>query len=131
MSGFDFSVITPFLEKVMDTDQMDIARSMEIENPDGSTGQTRPDVPIYSGVPCHVAPVNIDNPDPTTVDTRPIIVTLLISCSIYVDLQNNDTITARVLDKDGVTLITYKGIIGAPSVMQSRQEIQMIARADV
>ena len=111
--------------KAFDTDSMDIARKMEIENPDGTTGETGIETPIYINVPCHIAFISADNPDSATSETKPIIVGLRINCSLDVDIQNGDYIIAKKLSNSGDVLETYKGVIGEPSVSQSRKSAEM------
>lgn len=112
--------------QMFDTDLIDINRRMEIVNPDGTTGETGVDTPLYSKVACHVAFISADNPDSATSQTKPIIVGLQINCSLDVDLQNGDYITAYKMANDGKTVLeTYKGIIGEPTVSQSRKSAEM------
>ena len=115
-----------------DTDLMDIGRKTEIMNPDGTTGETSAEVPLYSNVPCHIAFIEGDNPNPETIDTNPIIVGIEINCGLEVDLQNNDYIIAKKMADDGVTVLeTYSGVIGFPSTTQSRKSAIMKMRTDV
>lgn len=108
-----------------DTDKMDIARKQAIENPDGTTGETGLDTPIYIDVPCHISFVKADNPDTNTVDVQPVITGLKINCSLDIDLQKGDYITAKKLSSTGEVLETYRGIIGFPTVTQSRKSAEM------
>lgn len=115
-----------------DTDLMNIGRRTEILNPDGTTGETNPDIPIYTDVPCHVSFVTADNSNPDSVDTQPIITGLQINCELSVDIQKGDYITAKKMANDGVTVLeTYSGVIGFPVVAQSRKSAQMQMRTDV
>lgn len=114
-----------------DTDKIDIARRTEVENPDGTSGEALDNVPIYEGVACHISFSNYDNPDPNTAETRPVIKSLVINCSIDVDLQNGDFITAYKLDNDGNTIETYQGTIGEPTSSQSRKTANMEVRVNV
>ena len=124
MNKINFEPIGEAL-KAFDTDSMDIARKMEIENPDGTTGETEIETPIYTNVPCHIAFISADNPDSATSETKPIIVGLRINCSLDVDIQNGDYIIAKKLSNSGDVLETYKGVIGEPSVSQSRKSAEM------
>lgn len=117
--------------KAFDTDKMDIGRRQEIVNPDGTSGETEPTTPIYTNVPCHISFVTLDNPDPNTAPTRPILKALKISCSIDIDLQNGDYITAYKLANDGSTIETYIGVIGEPSTTMSRKTAEMQVRTNV
>ena len=117
--------------KAFDTDAMDVYRIMEIENPDGTTGETTMDTPIYKDVACHIAFVSADNPDPVTSDTQPVQVGLQINCPLEVDIQNGDYIIAKKLSNDGEVLEIYKGKIGEPSVTQSRKSAQMKMETDI
>lgn len=117
--------------QAFDTDKMDIGRRTEVVNPDGTTGETTPDVPIYTEVPCHISFNNVDNPDPNTAETRPIIQALTINCSLDVDLQNGDYITAYKLAYDGTVIETYRGVIGDPTSSMSRKSAIMQVRTDV
>ena len=45
--------------------------------------------------------------------------------------QKGDYITARKLDANGTVLETYKGIIGFPTVTESRKSAEMEMRTDV
>lgn len=117
--------------KAFDTDKIDIGRRSEIENPDGTTGETTPDIPLYKDVYCHLSFDNVDNPDPNTAETRPINKVLTINCPVEVDLQNGDFITAYKLANDGSILEQYQGIIGAPSTSMSRKSAQMAIRMNV
>ena len=47
-------------EILFDTDKIDIARRTEIENPDGTTGETGIETPIYTNVYCHISFDNIE-----------------------------------------------------------------------
>lgn len=117
--------------KLFDTDKIDISRKMEIQNPDGTTGETVIDTPIYKDVYCHIAFITSDNPDTKTSDSKPIIVGIEINCSLDIDLQNGDYITAKKLSNNGEVLEIYKGIIGEPTVSQSRKSAQMKMETDV
>lgn len=130
MSKINFEPIGDAM-KLFDTDEMDIHRKMEVENPDGTTGETPQDVPLYTKVACHISFVTADNPSSLTADTQPVIVGLKINCSLDVDLQNGDYIVARKLSNSGEILETYSGIIGEPSVSQSRKSAQMKMETDV
>lgn len=111
--------------KAFDTDLISISRKMEIQNPDGTTGETDINTPIYKNVACHVAFVTADNPDTKTSDTKPIIVGLQINCPLEVDLQNGDYIVAKKMSDSGEVLEIYKGVIGEPTVSQSRKSAEM------
>lgn len=117
--------------QAFDTDLMDIYRRIEITNPDGTTGESSMEEPLYKGIPCHIAFINADNPNPETIDTKPIIVGIQINCALDVDLQNNDYIKAYKLSDSGETLETYQGVIGFPTTSQSRKSAQMQMRTDV
>lgn len=117
--------------KMFDTDKMNIGRRQEIINPDGTTGETSPEIPLYTDVACHISFSNIDNPDPNTAETRPINKVLIINCPIEVDLQNGDLITAFRLDSKGNTLETYVGVIGAPSTSMNRKRAEMSMRENI
>lgn len=130
MNKVNFGIMSKALE-IFDTDKIDIGRRLEIENPDGTTGETNPNQPIYINIPCHISFISADNPDSNSVDTKPIITGLRINCSLDVDLQNGDYITAYKLDNAGNVLETYKGIIGFPTVTESRKSAQMEMRVDV
>lgn len=117
--------------KAFDTDKIDIGRRTEVENPDGTTGETMPDVPLYSNVPCHLSFSDVDNPDPNTAETRPINKMLVINCDVSVDLQNGDLITAYKLANDGSILESYTGVIGEPSTSMSRKTAQMEVRMNI
>lgn len=117
--------------RAFDTDEIDISRNMEIQNPDGTTGETSPNVPLYEKIPCHIAFITADNPNSNTSDTKPIIVGLQINCGLEVDLQNGDYVVARKLSNDGEVLETYKGLIGEPTVSQSRKSAQMKMETDI
>ncbi len=117
--------------KAFDTDEIDIGRRMPIQNPDGTTGETNQDKPIYEHIPCHISFDSIDNPDENTVDSEPIITMLTINCPLEVDIQKGDYITARKLSFNGEVLETYVGIIGAPEVNMSRQSAQMQMKTGV
>ena len=117
--------------KSFDTDKMNIGRRTEVVNPDGTTGETNPEQPLYTNVACHISFEQIDNPDPSTAATRPIIKALKISCSIDVDLQNGDLVTAYKLANDGSIIETYIGTIGEPSTSMSRKTVEMQVRTDI
>jgi hypothetical protein len=117
--------------KAFDTDKMDISRRMEIINPDGTTGETTTDTPLYTDIACHIAFVTSDNPDSKTADSQPIIVGIQINCPLEVDLQNGDYIIAKKLANSGEILETYKGIIGEPTVSQSRKSAEMKMETDL
>lgn len=123
--GFNFQKIGPILNKYMDTDKMDIGRRITIVNPDGSEGETSPDVPLYRDVPCHISFRSADNADPRTLDVIPITIGIVIYCDTNIDLQNNDLVTARKLDNSGEVMETYQGVIGFPVMHQSRQSVLM------
>lgn len=130
MNKINFEPIGKAME-AFDTDKIDIGRRSEIENPDGTTGETTPDVPLYKNVPCHLSFENIDNPDPNTAETRPINKVLVINCPVTVDLQNGDYITAYKLANDGTVLEQYNGVIGEPSTSMSRKSAQMSVRMNI
>lgn len=118
--------------KVFDTDLMNIGRRQEITNPDGTTGETNPQEPIYTDVPCHISFVSSDNPNPEPNDVIPVITGLKINCDLSVDLQNGDYITAKKMADDGETVLeTYTGTIGFPEVTQSRKSALMQMRTDI
>jgi len=116
-----------------DTDKMDIGRRTEVINPDGTTGETNPNTPMYSGIACHISFDQVDNPDyNASGDTRPIIQMLKISCPTSIDLQNGDLITAYKMADDGKTVLdTYKGVIGKPTMSMSRQTAEMQIRTGI
>lgn len=126
MAGFDFSKISSTLSNIMDTDLIDIGRKMEITNPDGSIGETDVKEPIYQGIPCHISFNSVDNANPNTIDTVPIIISITINCSINIDLQNNDYVTAYKVAHNGDILETYTGFVGQAVVTQSRKSVQLI-----
>lgn len=130
MNKINFEAIGDAM-RAFDTDKMDIARRMEVQNPDGTTGETGITTPIYTNVPCHIAFITADNPNPDTIDTKPVIVGLQINCGLEVDLQNNDYITAYKLADNGDVLETYVGTIGFPTTSQSRKSAEMQMRTDV
>lgn len=130
MNKINFEPIGEAL-KAFDTDKIDIARRLEIENPDGTTGETSQDVPIYTDISCHISFDNVDNPDENTVDSEPIITMLTINCPVDVDLQKGDYITAYKLNNAGETIAIYVGIIGYPEINQSRQSAQMQMKTGV
>lgn len=117
--------------QAFDTDKIDIARRLPVVNPDGTTGETMDNVPLYTGVYCHLSINNIDNPDPNTAETRPVNKALTINCPLEVDLQNGDYITAYKLANDGSVIETYSGVIGEPSSSMSRKSATMQVRTDV
>lgn len=130
MNKINFEPIGEAL-KAFDTDKIDIHRKMEIQNPDGTTGETSINVPLYTQVDCHISFISSDNPDAKTSDMKPIIIGLMINCPLEVDLQNNDYIIAYKMSNDGNVLETYRGIIGEPTVAQSRKSAEMQMRTDV
>lgn len=131
MNKINFEPIGKVMQ-MFDTDLIDIIRRMEIQNPDGTTGETGSDKPLYKGVACHISFLSSDNPDADTADTRPIIVGLQINCPLEVDLQNGDSIIAYKMADDGKTVLeTYKGIIGEPTVTQSRKSAEMKMETDI
>ena len=130
MNKINFEPIGIAME-AFDTDKMDIYRRQEIANPDGTTGETGIDVPLYTDIPCHVAFTKADNTNTATSETQPIIVGLRIHCNIDVDVQNGDYIVAKKLSDAGSVLETYKGNAGEPSVSQSRKSILMQMETDV
>ena len=117
--------------KAFDTDKIDIGRRQQVINPDGTTGETEPTTPIYTDIPCHISFDNIDNPDPNTAQTRPIIKALTINCSVEIDLQNGDYITAYKLANDGTVIESYNGVIGEPSTSMSRKSASMQVRMNI
>lgn len=117
--------------QAFDTDKIDIARRIEITNPDGTTSESGIDTPLYRNVPCHISFSQADNPNPNTAETRPIIKTLVINCSIDIDLQNGDFITAYKLDFLGNTIESYNGIIGEPTSSMSRKTANMEVRTNI
>ena len=111
--------------RVFDTDSMTIYRRTEIINPDGTSGETSDKVPLYTDIPCHIDFISSDNPDGATAETQPIIVGIRLHCGLEVDLQNGDYIVANKLSNEGDILETYKGMIGEPTVTQSRKSAEM------
>lgn len=130
MNKINFEPIGKAMQ-VFDTDKMDIYRRMEITNPDGTAGESSMQEPLYKDIPCHIAFIRADNANPDTIDTTPVIVGIQINCSLDVDLQNNDYIKAYKLSDNGNILETYSGVIGFPTVSQSRKSAQMQMRTDV
>lgn len=131
MNKINFEPIGEVIKQAFDTDKMDIARRAEIINPDGTTGETDINTPIYTNVACHISFDNIDNPDPNTAATRPIIKNLTINCPVDTDLQNGDYITAYKLSNNGTVIETYSGIIGEPSTSMSRKSASMQVRTNI
>lgn len=131
MGTVNFEPIGKVISDAFDSDRMDISRRVPVDNPDGTTGETGLETPIYSNIICHISFVQIDNPDPNTVETRPIIQMVKISCSTDVDLQNGDLITAYKKSDSGETLDTYIGIIGEPVITMSRQTAEMQIREGI
>lgn len=130
MNKINFEPIGKAMQ-IFDTDKMDIYRRIEITNPDGTTGESDMTEPLYKDVPCHIAFISADNANPDTIDTTPVIVGIQINCSLDVDLQNNDYIKAFKLSDNGDILETYSGVIGFPTVSQSRKSAQMQMRTDI
>lgn len=132
MSKINFEPIGTAMT-AFDTDKMDIARAIEILNPDGTTGEGSKDTPLYTNVACHLSFEQLDYPDSNTAAslTRPVNKVLKISCSTSVDLQNGDLITAYKLANDGTTIETYVGVIGEPSTSMSRKTAEMKVRTDI
>lgn len=130
MNKINFEPIGKAMQ-LFDTDKIDIGRRGTIVNPDGTTGETTPDIPLYSNVACHLSFNDVDNPDPNTAETRPINKVLIINCPVEVDLQNGDYITAYKLSNDGTVLEQYNGIIGEPSTSMSRKSAEMSIRMNI
>lgn len=130
MNKINFEPIGQAMQ-AFDTDKIDIARSTEVENPDGTTGESSKDVPLYIGIPCHISFDQIDNANSNTTPTRPIVQILKISCAIDTDLQNGDLITAYKLASDGSTIETYIGVIGEPTSSMSRKTAKMEVRTNI
>ena len=130
MQKINFEPISEAM-KAFDTDKMDIYRRIPITNPDGTTGETNLESPLYKDVPCHISFIKADNPDSNTVDLEPVIVGIKIHCSLDVDVNNNDFIRAYKLSNSGEILETYQGVIGFPTTSQSRKSVMMQMRADV
>jgi len=128
MTGFNFGQIADIISETMDTDLIDIGRRMEVVNPDGSIGETRPEVPIYKGIKCNLEPRQIDNPNPSTSDTMPVNTVIIIHCPLWVDLQNGDYVYAHKLNHDGIIIETFTGFVGQPQVTQSRKQAMMTIR---
>ena len=114
--AFDFGSIGSVLAAVMDSDRIDIYRSVN---------GARPDSPLYTDIPCHAAPGSNDAPDAPQPGAIPIDETLHIHCALSVDLQNGDIIHLRKLAHDGSTISEHRGVIAAPLIEQSRQSAQM------
>lgn len=131
MAGFNFGQIADTISEYMDTDVMSIGRRMEITNPNGTIGETNPEIPLYTNIPCHASFENVDNPDPNTVDTKPIITTILIHCSVSIDIQNGDLIKLDKLNSNGEVLESYKATCGEPITNQSRKTVRMGIKANV
>ena len=130
MEKINFEPIGKAME-AFDTDKMDIGRREEIENPDGTSGETEPTTPIYTNIPCHLSFEQLDYPSGNTVETRPVNKILKISCKVDIDLQNGDYITAYKLSSNGDIIETYIGIIGEPSTTMSRKTAEMQVRTNV
>ena len=130
MNKINFEPIGEAMQ-AFDTDTMDIYRRTEVQNPDGTTGETSEETAMYSGIACHISFVNADNPDSATADTRPIIVGLKINCPLNVDIQNGDRVVAKKLSDNGTVLETYTGIVGEPSVSQARKSVLLKMETDV
>ena len=130
MNKINFEPIGKAME-MFDTDKMDIGRRTEVENPDGTTGETTPDIPIYTDIPCHISFEQLDYPESNTSETSPVNKIMKISCGISVDLQAGDFITAYKLDSNGNTIESYQGNIGEPSTTMSRKTVEMHMRLNV
>lgn len=130
MNTINFEPIGQAME-LFDTDKIDIGRRTQIENPDGTTGETDPTTPIYTDIPCHLSFEQLDYADSNTLETRPVNKVLKISCNINVDLQNGDYITAYKLSNDGKVIETYTGAIGEPSTSMSRKTAEMQVRMNI
>ncbi|MBQ2530458.1 MAG: hypothetical protein II547_09410 [Treponema sp.] len=110
----DFGKIGNIMEKVMDTDYIDIKRDI--------SGRLQE---VYSNISCHVAYSSVDNPDPKTVDIKPIIQSITVHCPLWVDLKNNDYIVAKKIGSDGSIVAVYSGRCGNPVVSQGRKKVSM------
>ena len=130
MNKINFEPISEAM-KTFDTDKIDIARKMEIYNPDGTIGESGVNTPLYSDIYCHISFESVDNPNPNTSETKPIIKALTINCSLDVDLQNGDYITAYKLAADGTVIETYSGVIGEPTSSMSRKTANMQVRTNI
>lgn len=118
MSGFNFGQIADTISQFFDTDYVDIKRDIN--------GQLQE---IYSNIPCHIAFASTDNPNPETVDIKPIIQSLNIHFPLWVDVQNNDFITAKRMSNDNDLLAVYSGRCGNPIVSQGRKKVSMTMSA--
>lgn len=130
MNKINFESISKAMQ-IFDTDTIEIFRSIETINSDGTTGNEKLEEPIYKDIPCHISFITKDNPNPEAIDSQPIITMLKINCDLSVDLQKGDYIIAKKLAGDGTVLETYNGVIGFPQVSQSRKAVLMEMRSDV
>jgi hypothetical protein len=116
MPGFNFGQIGDIIGAVMDTDFLDIFRTVS-PNPQR--------VLLYANIPCHIAIISSDNPDPATADIAPVVTSLRIHMATWVDMQNGDFVVAKKMSHDNRILIAYQGLTGFPAMSQARQAILM------
>jgi len=126
--GFDFGIMGDIIGEYMDTDEIDVYRSILITLPDGSIMESDPNIPYISNAACHLSFNETDSPNAGTVGADPIIISVTINCSIDIDIDNKDRIIARKLAADGTVLERYEGVIGMPATNQSRKTAIMDAR---
>ena len=80
---------------------------------------------IYSNLPCNIQINKSDNADPDAVDVVPIITSLTINMDIWLDVRNDDYITAKRMSHDGEILEVYVGKCGYPATWQGRKSVDM------
>ena len=122
-----FDAFAPMIASLFG-DKMDIFRSSKTTNSDSTTDVTYPSTATHTNVVCKLSFEKMENPSDSEVDQNPINFLPKIFCAVGTDIQAGDYIIGYRLDDDGVTLVTYTGYAGLPSVFRSHLEVPMLVK---
>lgn len=108
------------------TDKLDIYRHTNPElNSDGTTPTILPKKPIYTDIPCRISfSRTIDLTTDRAINKLPIHLIPKVFCDTSIDIKAGDYIIIRRNN------IEYKGLVGAPNVYETHQEISLTVEGD-
>lgn len=109
------------------TDRCSIYRRKTIINPDKTTQVVLDKNPILSDVPCRISFIRykVENPSDMQLDSNPIQLTPKIFFPLYTDIKAGDTVKLNRISSEGITLLTYSGILGLPAYYDTHIEVML------
>lgn len=107
------------------TDKMDIYRTKETDNDDGTVDVSYGSRPLYTNVKCRLSFSSDDIGTDSEVDQTPVRFGPKLFFDIGVDLRAGDYVVVRRYTDTGAVAVTYKGVASQPSWYSTHQEAFM------